>query len=262
VKLAIAIPVCCRSIAEIRVGYTLESLALQQPCGSQFEIYMRDEGGVPAFSDRSVRLIVDLLNERGHSVNYLRRSRSSGVASARYELMEHIPEQYDRILMLDDDMVLLPPAIQQILSAAETAGDYGFIQGTKLELDRHREYLNDINVMNQQLNGGLKRIYFGDAAFLLVRRDALARVRWDIVSRFQEQNMAGEDVAFSLMIADQSPCYGASEAIGYHLPLEQPRWRWEPSSDALQLELLRGVVSDQTLRLALPHMARYIDGER
>jgi len=217
---------------------------------------------MPAFSDRFVRLIVDLLSERGHSINYLRRSRSSGVASARHDLMEQIPGALDRILMLDDDMVLLPDAIYQILTAAESAGDYGFIQGTKLELDSQHQYLNDINVMNQHVNGGLKRIYFGDAAFLLVRRDALARVRWDIVSRFQEQNMAGEDVAFSLMIADQSPCYGASEAIGYHLSLEQPRWRWEPSSDALQLELLRGVVSNETLRLALPHMGRYIDGER
>jgi Glycosyl transferase family 2 len=261
-KLAIAIPVCCRSLAEIRVGYTLESLALQQTYSSRFEIYLRDEGAVAAFSDRSVRLIIDLLSERGHLLNYLRRSRSNGIAVARRDLVEQILDRHDRILMVDDDMVLLPDAVQQLLNAAETAGEYGFIQGTKLELDPQREYMNDINTLNQRVNGGLRRIYFGDAAFLLVRRDALARVRWDIVSRFQEQNMAGEDVAFSLMIADQLPCYGATEAIGYHMPLDRPRWTWEPSSDALQLELLRGVVSNETLRLALPHMNRYIDGER
>lgn len=259
--LPVAIPVCCRSASEIRVGYTLESLALQQS-DVHFEIYMRDEGSVPAFSDRWTRLIVDLLTKRGHTVNYLRRNESRGVASARQDLLAQIANRHDAILMLDDDMILLPDAVEQILKAAANAGEYGFVQGTKLELDSQRDYAKDINVMNQQMNGRLKRIYFGDAAFLLVRCDALARIQWDVVSRFQEQNMAGEDVALSLMISDRLPCFGAAQAVGYHLALEQPRWRWEPSSDALQLELLRGVVSNETLRLALPHMTRYIDGER
>jgi hypothetical protein len=261
-NLAIGIPVCCRSASEIRVGYALESLALQHASSLRFDIYLRDEGAVPAFCDRWTRLIIDLLSERGHSLNYFRRIRSHGVAAARHDLVEQISDRYDRVLMLDDDMILLPDALQQLLNAADAAGEYGFIQGTKLELDSQHKYMNDVNVLSQHVNGCLRRIYFGDAAFLLVRRDALAHVRWDIVSRFQEQNMAGEDVAFSLMIADRLPCYGATEAIGYHMPLDRPRWRWEPSSDALQLELLRGVVSNETLRLALPHMTPYIDGER
>src|SRR5438477_5562162 len=163
-KLAIAIPVYCRSASEIRVGYALESLALQQTSELQLDIYLRDEGAVPAFSDRWTRLIIDLLSERGHSLTYLRRSQSNGVATARLELVEQIPDRYDRILMVDDDMVLLPDALQQILRASELAGEYGFIQGTKLELDPQHEYISDINVMNQQADGGLKRIYFGDAA--------------------------------------------------------------------------------------------------
>lgn len=258
--LAVAIPACCSSQSEIRVGYVLESLALQTAADVQFEVFLRDEGAVPIVSDRWTRLMVDMLGALGHSFNYFRRNASRGVAVARRELLEQVPERYDRVLLLDDDMVLLPRAIGAILEAAEQVQEYGFIQGTKLELDASREYANDINVMNRHSGGELKRIYFGDAAFLLVRRDAFSRVRWDIITRFQERNMAGEDVALSLMIADQFPCYGVPQAVGYHMSLERPRWKWEASSDALQLEILRGIVSHQTLKLALPHLAQYIDG--
>jgi hypothetical protein len=106
------------------------------------------------------------------------------------------------------------------------------------------------------------RLYFGDAAFLLLRREPLQLVRWDVVLRFAQEGLAGEDVAISLMISDQLPCYGATQAIGYHMPLEQPRWRWEPATDALQLELLRGIVSPETLRRAMPHMTSLIDAGR
>lgn len=72
--------------------------------------------------------------------------------------------------------------------------------------------------------------------------------------------MAGEDVAFSLMIADKFPCFGAPQARAFHMSLAHPRWRWEASSDALQIELLRGIVSRETLNAALPHMRSYIAG--
>lgn len=88
-------------------------------------------------------------------------------------MLDHIREPYDCILLLDDDMVLLPGAIAAILAAAEEAGTFGFIQGTKLELDATREYSNDINIMNRQLEGTLTRIYFGDAAFC-----SFARMLW------------------------------------------------------------------------------------
>jgi hypothetical protein len=134
------------------------------------------------------------------------------------------------------------------------------LQGSKLELDPQRIYANDINVLNHPSDQrDLVPLYFGDAAFLLVRREALSRVRWDIVTRFQQEGLAGEDVAISLMIADHYPCYGVPVATGYHLSLEKPRWRWEASSDVLQMELLRGVVSDETLKLALPHLADDFD---
>lgn len=260
-KLAVAMPACCRSASEIRAGYALQSLALQQHLDDlQFEIYIRDEGPVPLLSDRWTRLILDLLNARGHAVNYLRRTGSQGVGAARHDLLQQIPSHYERILLLDDDMVLVPDAIHELLKVSDQAGEFGFVQGAKLELDVQRTYWNDINVLNHQ-NGSSDptRIYFGDAAFLLLRRDAMQFVRWDIVLRFAQEHLAGEDVAISLMISDHLPCYGASQAIAYHMSLEQPRWRWEPATDALQVELLRGVVSGETLRRAMPHMASRID---
>lgn len=261
-NLAIAIPVCCRSASEIRVGYALQSLASQViPGEARLHVFIRDEGPVPCLSDRWTRLILDLLTARGHSTNYLRRAGSQGVAAARHDLLAQIPSQFDRILLLDEDMILMPDALHQLLKVSDDVGDFGFVQGSKLELDAQRDYLNDLNVLNHNHDGADDRVrlYFGDAAFLLLRRAALDFVRWDILLRFAQEQLAGEDVAISLMISDRLPCYGAPRSIGYHMSLEQPRWRWEPATDALQLELLRGVVSAETLRRAMPHMAAQID---
>jgi hypothetical protein len=258
-KLAVAMPVCCRNASEIRAGYAFEALALQQCDDLQLEIYVRDEGPVPISSDRWTRLAIDLLTRRGHAVNYIRRSCSNGVAAARHDLLRQIPPQLDRILLIDEDMVLLPNAVSEMLNVAEKVSEFGFIQGMKLELDAQRTYYNDINVLNRENGSPPAQLYFGDAAFLLVQRPALGHVRWDIVLRFAQEHLAGEDVAMSLMISDRLPCYSAPDAIGYHMSLQEPRWRWEPATDALQVELLRGVVSVDTLRRAMPHMASFID---
>jgi glycosyltransferase involved in cell wall biosynthesis len=258
IKLAVAIPTCCRSNEDIRIGYVLESLALQSlPMHEDgLDIFIWDEGPVSVLSDRWTRLIVDLLGERGHRLTYLRRGPSRGVAAARRALLSEIPERHDLILMLDDDLLMMPDAIEALLKAAGQLKMFGFLQGTKIELDTSRSYHNDINRLNRQReNHTMEPIYFGDGAFLLVARESLKYVQWDIVTKFTEEGLAGEDVAISLMIADKLPCFGIPEATGYHLSLATPRWRWETSSDVLQLQLLRGVVSDETLKMALPHLA-------
>ena len=104
-------------------------------------------------------------------------------------------------------MILSTDAVGQILNVADGVGEFGFAQGTKLELDAQRSYLEDINVLNQQIASEPMPIYFGDAAFPLIGRDALQLVRWDIVLRFAQEHLAGEDVLISLMISDRMPCY-------------------------------------------------------
>jgi hypothetical protein len=238
------------------VGYVLQALALQQLRACRLKVVLWDEGPVPITNDRWIRLLVDLLGERGHDFNYLRRTRSSGVASARYGLLHAIPDDATLILLVDDDLVPMPDAIQLLLDSADGLESFGFLQGSKLELDAQRAYANDMNSLNRRSDEtGLTPIVFGDAAFLLVTREAIQQVRWDIVTRFQQEGMGGEDVAMSLMMADRFPCFGVPRAVGYHLSLQTPRWRWEASSDALQIELLRGVVSVETLKRAMPHLA-------
>jgi len=225
----------------------------------RFEVFVWDEGPMPVVSNRWVRLIVDLLTEKGHTVNYLRRRPSLGVAAARMGLLKEASSQHTRVLMIDDDLVAAPDAIEKLLQAATMVETFGFLQGTKIELDPHRTYHNDINQLNEYAGDSeLRRLYFGDAAFLLVETDALQYVDWDIVTKYKEEGLAGEDVTMSLMIADKLPCFGVPSAVGYHLSLPQPRWRWEVPSDILQIELLRGIVSDETLRAALPHLAHYL----
>lgn len=258
--LAVAIPTCSRQLEDIRIGYVLEALALQ-PASTfydSFEVYIWDEGPIPMMANNWVPLALDLLLQCGHRPTYLRRNPSRGVANARRGLLDAVPEKHEHILMLDDDLLVMPGAISKLLQTAATVGDFGFIQGAKIELDKRRRYVNDINQITAfEADGQPQRIWFGDSAFLLVNRQALRHVRWDLVTRFAEEGLTGEDVAISLMIANHEPCYGLASAAGYHMSLSNPRWNWEIHSDVLQFELLREVVSQETLERALPHLAKH-----
>jgi hypothetical protein len=259
--LAIAIPTCSQRASDIRIGYVLEALALQPPSKhfESLEIFIWDEGAVPMTADRWVQLTLDLLVRRGHRPTYMRRGPSRGVAEARMNLVNAIPASHDRILFIDDDLVPAPGSLDALLDAAARRGSFGFLQGSKVELDSTRTYLNDINCLTEESgNAGLRPLYFGDAAFLLLQRDALRHVQWEIVTRFTEEGLPGEDVAMTLMIADREPCFGVPAAVGYHMSLATPRWRWEVPSDILQFELLKEVVSAKTLERALPHLSKYL----
>ena len=210
-------------------------------------------------ADRWVRLSLDLCVRMGHTPTYLRRGPSRGVAEARRSLISAVPSKHNRVLLIDDDLLVMPGSLETLLNAAAQLGRFGFLQGTKIELDANRTYHNDINQLTEHgENTDLLRLWFGDAAFLLIDRPALNHVDWDVVTRFTEEGLPGEDVAMTLMIADHEPCFGVAAAVGYHMPLARPRWRWEVPSDLLQLELLRDVVSATTLAAALPHLTRYI----
>ena len=259
--LAIAIPTCSLRMEDIRIGYVLEALALQPPSEfyDSFAIYIWDEGPVPMSASSWAQLALDLLVLRGHLPTYLRRGPSRGIANARKELLAAIPERHQQILLLDDDLLVMPGAIAELLKTAAAVGNFGFIQGAKIELDKRRKYHNDINQLTEfAVEAEPQRLWFGDSAFLLVNRAALRHVRWDLVTRFAEDGLTGEDVAISLMIADQEPCFGIASAAGYHMSLSVPRWSWEIHSDVLQLELLREVVSAETLERALPHLAKHL----
>lgn len=259
--LAVAIPTCSGRQEDIRIGYVLEALALQ-PASAHFDsldIYIWDEGSVPMTADRWTQLVLDLLIARGHTPTYFRRGPSRGVAEARRNLIYLVPPVHDKILLIDDDLLVMPGALDVLLDTAATVGPFGFIQGTKIELDTSRTYHNDINQLTQfDADAAPTRLWFGDASFLLVNRSALRHVNWDALTRFSEEGLPGEDVALTLMIADHEPCFGVAAAAGYHMSLAMPRWRWEVPSDLLQLELLKGIVSAKTLERALPHLARYV----
>lgn len=261
--LAVAIPTCAAVREDIRLGYVLEALALQ-PESAHFDsldIYIWDEGAIPATADRWVQLALDLVVRRGHTPTYLRRAPSRGIAEARRNLISAVPAAHQRMLLIDDDLLAMPGSIDLLLDTAVEVGRFGFIQGTKIELDAGRTYHNDINQLtSHDPQADARRLWFGDASFLLVHRAGLRRVDWGLVTRFAEEGLPGEDVAMTLMIADHEPCYGVAAAGGYHLSLARPRWRWEVPSDLLQLELLKEVVSADTLARALPHLSKYVRG--
>lgn len=253
---AILIPTCSDQPGDLRIGYTLNSLAMQD--FAPLSIYVRDEGQFGIFNDRNIRMIWDYLSSLGFELHYHRTDIRRGVGFARYQLVQ-FAAQSPYVMFIDDDMLLRPETISRLIAAATKYPDAGFFQGTKIQIDPSYRYLNDINQLNGQHSvEELIPIVFGDAACLLLQQAALSLVDWELVTRYPVPGLPGEDVLITLMIADKMPAWGVPDAVAYHLSPIQKRWRWEVSSDLLQLELLQNRVSTETLAKALPHLQKYI----
>lgn len=237
--------------------YPLMCLALQTY--QDFTINIRDEGHRDAYADRQFRLVVNLLAMKGIHLNYRRTLERRGAGFARRSLFESI-HNAAYILWLDDDMIIESNALSRLLEIIESDPKIGFVQGTKRELDPFRSYHNDINRVSHTIETAEPvQIWFGDSAFLLMRTEALHQIDWDIITRYQLDGLTGEDVSMSLMVAQHYQGRGAPDARGWHLSPRRERWLWEPASDALQVELLRGKVDPDIISRAIPHMAPFVD---
>jgi Glycosyl transferase family 2 len=255
-QVAVLIPTRSERPEDIRLDHVLHGLVFTSL--SDLRVVIRDEGDTGAFTSRTVRQLVDLLTRRGVAVEYHRVAATSGAAVARQELVTTLRGE-PFACFLDDDMCVAPDAIGRLHEMLVSHPDWGFVQGQKIEADPARSYWNDINRLTGCDPAAEPfRVWFGDGALLMIRAPALAAVRWDVVTRYRVDGLAGEDVAMTVMIADRHPCYAVPAAVAYHLSPERGRWTWEPPSDLLQLELLRAHVSADTLRRALPHLAEFV----
>jgi len=258
--LAILIPTCCDDSERLHLSHMLSSLAFQEISVGRKQVVVRDEGRYPAMKSEAVRLVWDLLIQKGFDVLYFRSLSRKGIGHARRELFEQHGVGFDFILYVDDDMLLEPGCIGMLIDVLMNDSQAGFAQGSKIELDPSRQYWNDINQLNKEQICPPVPILFGDAALLLARRCALETITWDIISRFSMEGLAGEDVAMTLMMAERYRAWGVPQARGWHLSPSRERWRWEPATDLLQIKILKEVVSSKTLKAALPHLSEKIDG--
>lgn len=257
-RLAVLIPTCRDTLEEEHLDITLAGLAMQSVL--PYRVYVRDEGKIEIFRHTGIRMIWNLLAQRGIETFYLRATERKGIALARKKLIEALREE-SLVLFLDDDIVMEPDAIANLLLVMDSDPSLGFVQGEKINLDLVRVHLNNINRVDGQANHPKEPfpIYFGATGFLLLRREALDVIRWDIVTRFCMEYLAGEDIAISLMIADKFRCLGVPASKCWHVsPADSKRWRWDLSLDLLWFEALRGVVSQKTLKSALPHLYEFL----
>lgn len=254
--IAVCIPSRRDDNQPITLGYPLTCLAFQSY--QDFTIYIRDEGLRDAYSDPEFRLIANLLAKKGIGLRYWRTLDRKGVGHARRALLESISgEPY--VLWIDDDMLLEPDVIRRMMELMEHSPEIGFVQGTKIELEPSRTYHNDINVLNGATSPETPvPIYFGDAALLLMRAEALRRIDWNLITRYALDGITGEDVLMSLLVRQHYEGWGLPSALGWHMSPSSERWKWEVPSDALQIELLRDRVGPEILRRALPHMGEFI----
>jgi cellulose synthase/poly-beta-1,6-N-acetylglucosamine synthase-like glycosyltransferase len=239
-----------------KIHFPLVSLAMQTY--QDFSVYIRDEGLRDIFADKNMRLILNLLEQKNIPIHYVRTQERKGAAFARRMLFETIQDE-PLVLWLDDDMVVEPDVLTNLVSEIQSNQSVGFVQAVKQELDPFRKYHNDINVLNGEKSLPDKvKLCFGDTAILLVRAEALRSIDWDLVTRYQVDGLTGEDVTMSLLIAQHWDGVGINRAQCWHVSPSVERWNWEIHSDALQVELLKGQVDSDILRSALPHLARFI----
>lgn len=257
-RLAVLIPTCRDTLEDAHLDATLTALAMQSVLPRR--VYVFDEGEIEMFRQNGIRMIWNLIARKGIETVYLRSISRRGVAIAREELVRSLKDE-SLILYLDDDIMMEPDAIANLISVLDSDPSLGFVQGQKVELDTTRVYWNDVNQLRGQegLSEDPFSIYFGDAALLLVRREAISAIDWDIVTKYCIEGLAGEDIAMTLMIADKYPCMGVPASCGWHISPIKERWRWEPSSDLLQIEQLKKIISVETLRLAFPHLSHLIE---
>lgn len=239
-----------------KIHFPLVSLAMQTY--QDFTIYIRDEGLKDIFTDKNLRLILNLLEHKQIPFYYNRTLERKGAAFARRSLFESIRDEAF-VLWLDDDIVMEPNVIQDLVYEIQSNPSVGFVQGIKQELDPFRKYNNDINQLNGEKDLPQKiKLYFGDTAILLVRTEALRNIDWDLITRYQLDGLTGEDVSMSLLVAQNWNGVGIRNAQCWHVSPSVERWNWESHSDALQVELLKGQVDPEILRNALPHLANFI----
>ena len=257
-RLAVLIPTCRDTLEDMHLDATLTALAMQSLLPRR--VYVFDEGSIEMFRHNGTRMLWNLIARKGVETIYLRSALRKGVALARKELVEALRDE-SLVLFLDDDIVMEPGAIANLISVLDNDSSLGFVQGQKVELDTTRIYWNDINQLRGQdnLSGEPFPIYFGDAALLLIRREAISAIKWDIVTKYCVEGLAGEDIAMTLMIADKYPCLGVPASWGWHISPSKERWHWEPSSDILQIEQLKKVISVETLRRAFPHLSNLVE---
>lgn len=257
--LTILIPTHCDDRDRLTIGHTLSSLAFQTFPFSIVNVIIRDEGLLPAIESRSVRLTISLLAEKGIKINYYRSTKRAGVANARKELFDCVNNKTKWVAYVDDDLLIEPQCFGLLYDAIIENPEAGFVQGSKIELDGKRTYLNDINKVNEYTDSDNFEIYFGDAALILFPKEKLNLIDWQLVTLFEQEGLAGEDVAMTLMIADKSPGIGVPRARAWHLSPMVERWNWEISSDLLQVKLLSSAISMHTLQKALPHLKTEIE---
>ena len=104
-------------------------------------------------------------------------------------------------------------------------------------------------------------LLFGDAACLLLSREGYKSIDWGVVTKSAYKDIAGEDVVMSLQISNILPCYGMTQAVGYHIAASSPRWDWETPTDVLSVRALLGIVSADKLREVFPHLEELIEKE-
>jgi hypothetical protein len=253
-RITILIPTCCNSKDRFTIDKCLTSvLTSSLPTGYDIDIIIRDEGSIPAYRNYQFFQIINALSKIGIRCQYIREHKSEGVVNARIKLFELLNGNPDYVLCLDDDILLMPTAIQNLCRHIKLS-NYPFIQGIKIECDADRIYNNDINVGNNYLSIN-KETYFGDSAIILYKGEFIKEINYKLLKKMSKVSLAGEDVIISTSISSKKGRgLVAKDVISFHLSPQKERWDWETPTDMMVASLLEQSINQNILAEVFPHL--------
>ncbi|MFN3403064.1 MAG: glycosyltransferase family 2 protein [Cytophagaceae bacterium] len=139
-KITILIPTYNRVCS---LSVLLTSLCYQEE--KNFDIIISDQSTENILlGNISLKCSINLLNVKGHEVTVKRNNQKRGMAHQRQFLLDHCETEY--ALFLDDDLILEPYVIKNLLKALEK-GDCGFAGAAVIGLS----YKNDIRPSEQNI---------------------------------------------------------------------------------------------------------------
>lgn len=197
------------------------------------------------FNDSDTRhfdqAILSMCDELGIVCKIIRDPFVKSMFAIREALIKEA--KYELCLFVDDDMVLDSSVVEDMSVYFDSKiHQLAFVQGLRIEVGgRQNNSKDDINQVRSDTTSGSK-IYYGDTAILLFKRETfVSQVPWDKIRELMDNpNLGGSDVVITMSLTSKGYTgIACPEAVGYHFA--EPNFSYWAGFATADLYVQRGV---------------------
>jgi len=206
------------SVAAVVVTYNRKALLLQcldclmAQAGSAPDILVIDNA-----STDGTREALDSLISSGRVRYENTGSNLGGAGGFQHGVRSAVQRGYDYIWIMDDDSMPEPHALEALLKAAQTVGEFGYLSGKTLWTD------GSLCRMNVQRDPGMKNIadfsrpLIPSGAATFVSLLLPARVVREVGLPIGEFFIWADDLEYTRRISRRYPCYVVTDSVTTHM---------------------------------------------